>query len=141
MIPLQKYIGEIDLAKSKQNAIVEIEKGLPILYRIRLPTQNPLAKLAAIYINGQLFCESPKGSKFIFTHESPSWKIFWISENAVTNYFLEYAFSIPKSSPISIRKGKAVEELNQVCGITEYAATITGLVVGGQSASRGQFPW
>lgn len=57
----KKYVGEITLVKDKQNAIEDIANGLPILYRVRFPLQNPIPKLTAIYYNDQLICTGPRG--------------------------------------------------------------------------------
>lgn len=59
---------------------------------------------------------------------------------SATNFFLDYAFSIPKSAPSYKPPVNNFASLNHECGIQSFA-TITGLVVGGQSSSRGQFPW
>lgn len=60
----------------------------------------------------------------------------------ITKYFLEYSVSIPESRSSNSRELLGInKKLNEVCGVPEHGAIITGLVYGGQSASHGQFPW
>lgn len=57
----QRYVGDISLAKDRQSTVNDIANGLPILYRVRFPVQNPIPKLTEIYYNNQLLCRGPKG--------------------------------------------------------------------------------
>lgn len=49
-------MGDIALVKDRQSTVNDVANGLPILYRVRFPIQNPLPKLKAIYYNNQLIC-------------------------------------------------------------------------------------
>lgn len=53
--------GEISLFKSKEAAARDVSSGLPLLYKVRFPTQNPLPRPTGIYLNNQLLCSGPKG--------------------------------------------------------------------------------
>ena len=64
----QRYVGEIELAKDKQSTANDISNGLPLIYRVRFPVQNPVPLLSAIYYNDQLLCSGAKG-KFCFILE------------------------------------------------------------------------
>lgn len=58
----QRYVGDIALVKDRQSTVNDVAKGLPILYRVRFPIQNPLPKLKAIYYNNQLICNGQNGN-------------------------------------------------------------------------------
>lgn len=47
--------------KDRQAAVNDIGFGLPVMYKVRFPIQNPVPKLTAIYYNDQLLCSGPKG--------------------------------------------------------------------------------
>lgn len=64
----------------------------------------------------------------------------FISEKAATSFFLDYTFIIPQSLVLR-RPVNNFAGLHSVCGAPDYGSTVTGLVIGGQKAFPGQFPW
>ncbi|KAL7034191.1 hypothetical protein ACKWTF_007887 [Chironomus riparius] len=62
-----RYVGDISLAKDRQSTVNDVANGLPILYRVRFPVQNPIPKLTEIYYNNQLLCRGPKAVGEIVT--------------------------------------------------------------------------
>jgi hypothetical protein len=61
---LQRYVGDIDLLKSKESTTNDVANGLPIEYRVRFPLQHPIPKLTEIFYNGQSLCKGQKGENF-----------------------------------------------------------------------------
>lgn len=49
------------MLKDKQTAANDVVNGLPILYRVNFPVQNPLPKPTSIFLNNQLLCSGPEG--------------------------------------------------------------------------------
>ncbi|KAL7035925.1 hypothetical protein ACKWTF_008625 [Chironomus riparius] len=57
---MRRYVGDIDLLKSKESTSDDVANGLPIEYRVRFPLQHPIPKLTEIYYNNQLLCRGQK---------------------------------------------------------------------------------
>ncbi|XP_067616725.1 serine protease gd-like [Eurosta solidaginis] len=60
-MPVQSnYYGRLSLYQDQQATINNLERGLPILYRVDFPTPNVLPKLTRIAINGLDVCLAPE---------------------------------------------------------------------------------
>lgn len=62
----QKFPGSIDLAKDKDTATREMENGLPVMYHVNFPLENPLPKILTITLNDRTLCsESGETAPFV----------------------------------------------------------------------------
>lgn len=52
----QSYVGTLTLSKGTQSAIQDLRIGLPLLYTIKFPINNPLPKVSEISHNGYPIC-------------------------------------------------------------------------------------
>ncbi|XP_011297150.1 serine protease gd-like [Fopius arisanus] len=55
VLPTQ-YVGKIELAKSRQESVLAIEAGQPLVYNIFFPLQRPLPVLTEIVFNNYQYC-------------------------------------------------------------------------------------
>ncbi|XP_043485625.1 serine protease gd-like [Polistes fuscatus] len=62
-----KYIGQLELARSKEETVRDIQQGRPLLYVVRFPVAEPLPVLTNLWFNGQLYCSGPRASGRIVT--------------------------------------------------------------------------
>lgn len=59
----QKYVGNIDLAKDKDVTAHEVMNGLPMMYHVHFPVENPLPKILTITLNDRTLCSENADSE------------------------------------------------------------------------------
>ncbi|XP_014605125.1 PREDICTED: serine protease gd-like [Polistes canadensis] len=71
-----KYIGQLALARSKEETVREIQQGRPLFYVVNFPVTEPLPVLTNLWFNGQLYCSGPRASGRIVTSISLEHTLF-----------------------------------------------------------------
>lgn len=57
----QNYVGQLELAQSKEESVRIVQQGRPLLYHIRFPLRQPIPLLTGIWFNDQQYCSGPRG--------------------------------------------------------------------------------
>jgi V8-like Glu-specific endopeptidase len=133
------------LVKDRQSTIRDVANGIPVLYRVLFPVQNPLPKLIAIYYNGMKICTGTKDvGEFVTTITLDHTLHTGLVSNPGSRPSVQSQPQRPvqqqNSRPQS--SGERSGEFNFECGTPHYRKQDSiGLVVNGKAAVKGQFPW
>lgn len=156
-----KYVGSIELVKSRSSVIHDISEGNPILYRINFPVQNPLPRVAAIYYNDRLICsgsinQAPVVTRIKLEHNLYTGLAFKQTQQhqqemenlQEPQVILKSGFNFDyedaklpnlKTPPIPQSSKKNHLEDSEVCG--KSVTAVTSLIKKGTSFQKGDFPW
>ncbi|XP_058789546.1 serine protease gd-like [Phymastichus coffea] len=63
-----KYVGRIELAKSKEESITSILHGTSLYYRIYFPVRHPIPVVMSIVLNSYQYCTGPPAMGAIVTN-------------------------------------------------------------------------
>ncbi|XP_050459471.1 serine protease gd-like isoform X2 [Cataglyphis hispanica] len=61
------YVGQLELAQSKEESVRIVQQGRPLLYHIRFPLRQPIPLLTGIWFNDQQYCSGPRATGYIVT--------------------------------------------------------------------------
>ncbi|KMQ95494.1 serine protease gd [Lasius niger] len=61
------YVGQLELAHSKEESVRAVEQGRPLLYRLRFPLRQPIPLLTGLWFNNQPYCLGPRATGQIVT--------------------------------------------------------------------------
>lgn len=132
-----QYVGEISVLSNSP------AQSSPLLFRVRFPLKKPLVKPTAIYLNENLLCAGPKETgKYV---SSLTMDFFFLNGVSTANSTKRFFVQTPKATrapATTTRKAPFIVNPNKnfQCGVTDYLES-TGLVIRGNKAARGQFPW
>ncbi|XP_072748640.1 serine protease gd isoform X1 [Anoplolepis gracilipes] len=78
------YVGELELAESKEESVRIVQQGGPLLYHIHFPLRQPIPLLTGLWFNNQQYCSGPRAAGQI-----------------VTSIILEHILYPPNALPLS----------------------------------------
>lgn len=61
------YVGSLELANSKTDALQKMMRNYPIKYKLNFPVQNPIPRIKSIVTNGQVICTGTNLQSLIVT--------------------------------------------------------------------------
>ncbi|XP_029666346.1 serine protease gd-like isoform X1 [Formica exsecta] len=61
------YVGQLELAQSKEESVRIVQQGRPLLYHIHFPLRQPNPLLTGIWFNNQQYCSGPRATGHIVT--------------------------------------------------------------------------
>ncbi|CAK9825560.1 Serine protease gd [Anthophora retusa] len=162
-----KYVGRLELAKSREQSVKAVNQGRPLNYKIHFPLPRPIAILTGLRFNNQLICSGPRATgpivtSIVLNHTLYPPGVLPVSEtegNTVTNYptienlptqpsrptkpQILYFENVPLATePIPTKRPVTNQEENEpTCGRVSITNKINPLVVRGVKTSHGQWPW
>ncbi|CAK9810711.1 Serine protease gd [Anthophora quadrimaculata] len=162
-----KYVGRLELAKSREQSVKAVNQGRPLNYKIHFPLPRPIAILTGLRFNNQLICSGPRATgpivtSIVLNHTLYPPGVLPVSEtegNMITNYptienlpsqppqptkpqILYFQNFPPATEPIPTQRPVTNEEENDsTCGRASITSKINPLVVRGVKTSHGQWPW
>ncbi|CAO1416134.1 unnamed protein product [Diamesa tonsa] len=156
-----KYVGALSLVKNREDARNDIMNNRPLLYRVQFPVQNPLPKVTSILYNNRLICSGPPDRGSYVTTISLEHTFFTGLQNQPNSFnnqptsFNNQPSSFNNQQPAFNNQQPARQpeynydqqplpteapSNNIGCGLSAFD-TFTSLVIGGQAAQRGKWPW
>ncbi|XP_034183841.2 serine protease gd isoform X2 [Osmia lignaria lignaria] len=62
-----KYVGRLELAKSREESVRAVRQGRPLMYKIHFPLRRPIPVLTGLWFNNQLICSGQRATGPIVT--------------------------------------------------------------------------
>lgn len=57
----QRYVGRLELARSKEESAQAVQQGRHLSYYVHFPLRYPIPTLSGIWFNGEQYCSGPDG--------------------------------------------------------------------------------
>ncbi|XP_011630885.1 serine protease gd-like [Pogonomyrmex barbatus] len=54
-----RYVGRLELLRSKEESVRDVEQGRSLMYRLYFPLRNPISSVIGIWFNGEQYCSGP----------------------------------------------------------------------------------
>ncbi|XP_029163174.1 serine protease gd-like isoform X2 [Nylanderia fulva] len=61
------YVGQLELAQSKEESVRTVQQGRPLLYHLHFPLRQPLPLLTGLWFNHQQYCSGSRATGQIVT--------------------------------------------------------------------------
>lgn len=155
-----KYVGRLELARSKEQSIKAVNQGRPLTYKVHFPFPRPIPSLTGLWFNDQLICSGPRATGPIVTTIMLNHTLFppgntlssgtqpATDTNPIPSTIGRPEFPIVIYSPwqtelnvSNVRPAPANNNQQNDLECGRSSNKINPLIVSGEKTYRGQWPW
>ncbi|XP_020298985.1 serine protease gd-like isoform X3 [Pseudomyrmex gracilis] len=165
-----RYVGQLELAQSKEESVRIVQQSRPLLYHIYFPLRRPLPQVTGIWFNEQQYCTGSRAVGQIVTSITLEHTLYPPTIVPLSyNPYFNSPYSVPNQKPtsrptqptiqrptkstpkstVSLSEGidrnvflnPSIQQNSNECGISTTTNIINPLISKGETTLPGQWPW